>query len=238
MRDSTSYIIRFVLIMTVLVALVLASMQTFLEPIHSINEAVYQQRSVLLSVADLQDTPVNAMTVQEVQDVFDNQMEELVLDHEGNVIEGLMASEINLEEELKKPKNEQRYPLYIFEKDGEKYYIVSVRGQGLWDAIWGSIALESDMKTIKGASFDHAGETPGLGAEIKDNPAFPAQFVGKEIYDDNGVFTAVRVIKGMIRDPAHEVDGISGSTITSRGVQEMLYKGIQNYEPYFDKIRK
>src|SRR5690625_6917343 len=156
-------------------------MQTFLEPIHSMNEAVYQQRSVLLSVADLQDTPVNAITVQEVQDVIDNQMEELVLDPEGNVIEGAAASEINMEEELKKPKNEQRYPLYIVEKDGEKYYIVSVRGQRLRDAIWASIAIESDLKTIKGARFDHAGETPDLGAEIKDTPASHAQFTENEI---------------------------------------------------------
>lgn len=224
--------------MTVLVALVLAGMQTFLEPVHSLNESVYNKRSVLLSVASLQEKPVNSMTVQEVQDVFDHQMEELVLDSDGNIIEGITAGEVNLEEELKKPKNEQRYPLYIFEKDGEKYYIVSVRGQGLWDAIWGSIALESDLSTIKGASFDHAGETPGLGAEIKDDPGFPAQFVGKEIYDDNGDFTSVQVVKGMIRNPTHEVDAISGSTITSRGVQEMLYRGIQNYEPYFEKIRK
>ena len=77
-----------------------------------------------------------------------------------------------------------------------KFILVSVRGSGLWDEIWGSIALEDDFNTITGATFDHKGETPGLGAEIKDNPKFPSQFVGKKIYDENGEYVSVQVKKG------------------------------------------
>src|SRR5690606_7287922 len=113
--------------------------------------------------------------------------------------------------------------------DGKKFFILSVRGSGLWDEIWGNVALEEDLRTLAGASFDHKGETPGLGAEIKDNPAFSAQFLGKTIYDQTGEFTSVTVRKGGAKDPANEVDGISGATITCNGVTEMLDRGIQYY---------
>lgn len=236
---NTNYIIRFVLIMTVLVAFILAGMETVLKPIHELNAAVYNKKSVLLSIADQFDKPIESMTTQEVQDIFNNDIEELVVDPEGNIVEGERAEDINMADQLKRPKAEQHYPLYVYnQEDGSKIYIVSVRGQGLWDAIWGNIALKQDLKTIVGASFDHAGETPGLGAEIKDDPGFPTQFIGKGIYDDKGEYTSVQVIKGIIRQPQHQVEGISGATITSRGVSDMLYSGIKNYEPYFEKIQK
>jgi Na+-transporting NADH:ubiquinone oxidoreductase subunit C len=155
---------------------------------------------------------------------------------EGEVIEGLKAEDIDMAKERKKPEAERRLPLYVYEQDGNGYYIVSVRGNGLWDEIWGNIALKEDLNTIAGASFDHKGETPGLGAEIKDNPAFPAQFKGKEIYDE-GEYVSVTVRKGGARDPQHEVDGISGATVTADGVTEMLYRGIKYYEPYFEDLR-
>lgn len=239
MRNSTKYIITFVLIMTVIVALILASMNTALKPLHDLNEAVYNKKSVLLSIADEFDKPIDAMSVQEVQDIFDSKMEELVIDAEGNVVEDQSAGQVSLEVELKKPKAEQHYPLYIFKKDdGSRVYIISLRGSGLWDDIWANIALDEDLVTIVGASFDHAGETPGLGAEIKDNPAFPAQFEGKKLYDEEGNFTSIQVVKGLLREPEHQVEAISGATITSNGVEDMFYEGVQNYQPYFEKINQ
>jgi Na+-transporting NADH:ubiquinone oxidoreductase subunit C len=110
---------------------------------------------------------------------------------------------------------------------------MSVRGNGLWDKIWGYIALKDDFNTIVGTSFGHVAETPGLGAEIKDNPNFSKQFVGKKIYEGDE-YVSVAVLKGGSRRNAHQVDGISGATITSRGVDEMLYKGISPYLPYFE----
>lgn len=239
MRNTTKYIVTFVLIMTVIVATVLAGMNTFLKPIHELNEAVYNKKSVLMSISSEMDKPIDAMTNQEVQDVFDNRIEELVVDPEGNIVEGVSADQVLLEVEMKKPENERRYPLYVFEKDdGSNIYIVGVRGQGLWDAIWGNVAIKEDLVTIEGVSFDHAGETPGLGAEIKDNPSFPASFEGKKLYDEEGNFTSVEVVKGLLRQPEHQVEAISGATITMGGVNNMLYSGIQNYEPYFEKIQQ
>jgi len=98
--------------------------------------------------------------------------------------------------------------LFIYNSNGEKVYIVSVRGNGLWNEIWGNVALQSDFNTVVGATFDHAGETPGLGAEIKDNPTFANNFKGKKIYD-NGEYVSINVRKGGAKDHLHDVDGIS-----------------------------
>jgi Na+-transporting NADH:ubiquinone oxidoreductase subunit C len=100
------------------------------------------------------------------------------------------------------------------------------------------VALKSDLNTIAGATFDHKGETPGLGAEIKDNPSFAEQFEGKEIYESDGDYVSIKVRKGGARDPKHEVDGISGATVTADGVSEMLYRGLKYYQPYIDKVKQ
>lgn len=237
---STSYIIRFVLIMTTLAALILASLNTFLGPQHAKNEKIYNKRAVLAAVKDhLDGTSLTDMTDQQVEDVFANKIQQEVINMSGEVIEGVTAESVDLAKERKKPEADRLLPLYVYtDAAGKKYYILSIRGNGLWDEIWGSIALEEDMKTVAGASFDHKGETPGLGAEIKDNPAFPDQFTGKTIIDEQGNYTSVVVKKGGATNPANEVDAISGATVTSNGVTEMLYRGIRYYQPYFNKLEQ
>ena len=237
---STSYIIRFVLIMTTLAALVLASLNTVLGPKHAMNEKIYNKRAILAAVKDHLDGAIlEEMSDQQVEDIFKSKIKQEVLNMSGEIVEGQVAETIDLAKEKKKPEAERLLPLYIYANDaGEQYYIVSIRGSGLWDEIWGSIALEKDLRTVAGASFDHKGETPGLGAEIKDNPAFPAQFTGKKIIDDEGTYTSVIVKKGGATNPLNEVDAISGATVTSNGVTEMLYRGINYYQPYFSKLEK
>ncbi len=235
---STSYIIRFVLIMTTLAALVLASLNTFLGPKHAMNEKIYNKRAVLAAVKDhLDGTTLADMSDQDVESIFSNKIKQTVINMSGEVVEGQVAESIDLAKEKKKPEADRLLPLYLYTNDaGEAFYIISIRGNGLWDEIWGSIALEKDLKTVAGASFDHKGETPGLGAEIKDNPSFPDQFTGKTIIDENGNYTSIIVKKGGASNPANEVDAISGATVTCNGVTEMLYRGIQYYQPYFNKL--
>lgn len=119
---------------------------------------------------------------------------------------------------------------------------MSVRGSGLWDEIWGNIAIKDDFNSVVGVAFDHKAETPGLGAEIKDNPSFKAMFANQEnplkLYNAEGEYTSVEVVKGGVKDKTYQVDAISGATVTSVGVGEMLYRGIKYYEPYFNKLRK
>lgn len=236
---SNSYIIRFVLILCFVAALVLAGMYSLLKDTHDRNEAVFNKRAILKAVDNYLDKPVADMSDEEVQQLFDTRMEQKVLDMEGNPIEGIKAEKVDMAKERKKPESERKLPLYIYDSgDQGKLYIVSVRGNGLWDEIWGSLALKSDFNTIAGVSFDHKAETPGLGAEIKDNPAFPAQFIGKELFNDEGQYVSVEVVKSGATGSEHKVNGISGATITGNGVSEMLDRGIAYYQPYFQKQQK
>jgi Na+-transporting NADH:ubiquinone oxidoreductase subunit C len=161
---------------------------------------------------------------------------ELSLTSDGGYDEKVSAFEINLNNELKKPVNEQRFPLYEASVDGEKYYIVPLRGAGLWNAIWGYIALEEDKNTIKGAVFDHIGETAGLGAEITQE-WFQNRFLGEKVFDENGNLVGINVSKTN-NDPKdldkddHEVDAISGATITGDGVTNMILERLNHYLPY------
>ncbi len=247
---STNYIIRFVLIMTFGVAFLLASLSTMWSEQSKLNEAIFNKRAILSAVSDfLGGKDPKKISDDEVVNIFDSKVEQIALDMSGNKLtsEDIIASgykagrpeDIDLAKEKKKPEAEQIMPLYVFSTDQGKCYILSVRGNGLWDEIWGNIALKDDLSTIVGAAFDHKGETPGLGAEIKDNPTFPNKFKGKRIYDNDGAYTSVSVIKtGVDANDPHAVDGISGATVTADGVGEMLSRGIKYYEPYFNKIKK
>jgi Na+-transporting NADH:ubiquinone oxidoreductase subunit C len=234
--------------MTSVVALVLAFLFFGLKPIHVKNEAVYNKKAILSAIADHLDTDFSKISDEDVQSIFDTQIEQAVIDMSGNTLAaekvaesgypGGKAEDVDMAKEKKKPKEDQILPVFIYsKKSGEKYYILSVRGNGLWDEIWGCVALEGDLNTIAGVAFDHKAETPGLGAEIKDNPAWKGQFEGKTLYDNSGQFMSIDVVKGGADDSnMHAVDGLTGATITANGVDEMLERGLQYYQPYFDKI--
>lgn len=241
---STRYVFIFVTVMTTIVAVLLTGFRQATKAQAELNEGIFNKRAILSAVEDYlgSDKTVADLTDDDVVKIFGEgseygKVDQVVLNMSGQPLDGVQADEIDMAQEKKKPEAQRRLPLYVYNQGGEQYYILSVRGTGLWDAIWGNIALKSDLNTIVGAAFDHAGETPGLGAEIKDNPSFAAQFKGKEIYDD-GRYVSVAVRKGGAQDPEHEVDAISGATVTSDGVSDMLYNGIQNYEPYFKTIRQ
>ena len=235
---STNYIIGFIFILTATVAVGLTGLRQATFEKANQNEDIFNKRAILSAVENYlgEGVTVKGLSDDQILEVF-AAMEQPVLDMEGNTIEGVSASEIDMAKEKKKPEAERRLPLYIYEHAGEKFYILSVRGNGLWDEIWGSIALKSDLNTIAGAAFDHKGETPGLGAEIKDNPSFAKQFQGKSIYKDDE-YVSVMVRKGGAKDKLVEVDGISGATVTADGVTEMLYRGIKYYEPYLESLKK
>lgn len=235
---STGYIIRFTLIMTTLAALILSGMYTVLKDTHDANEDLFNRRAVLRAIDDYLPKKEKNLSDEEVNQVFEEQIQQLVVNNEGNPVEGVVAEEVDMSKEKKKPEDERKYPVYVYNSDEGKIYLLSVRGSGLWDEIWGTIAIKSDFNTIAGVTFDHKAETPGLGAEIKDNPAFPEQFKGKKLYNEEGDYVAINVRKGGIRDQQHDVDGISGATITGVGVEEMLYKGIKKYQPYLDKVKE
>ncbi len=129
-------------------------------------------------------------------------------------------------------EKQRELPVYVCTKeDGSNFYVFPLRGKGLWGPIWGYISVESDMNTVYGAVFDHKSETPGLGAEINQS-WFQKNFRGKKIYE-NGQFRSIEVVKaGTAEASDYSVDAISGGTITSKGVQAMLYDCLEGYESF------
>ena len=226
--------------MTILVAIMLAGSKVVLSPIAKVNEDIFNKRQILEAIAKpLEEAgkPLAELSDKEVLAIFDEQIEEQVIAMDGTLQEGMKATEVDMAKQAKEPEDQRVLPVYKVNFGNTNYYIFSVRGNGLWDAIWGNIALEDDMNTIAGVSFDHAGETPGLGAEIKDNAKWKSQFVGKKIYKGDQ-YVSVLVRKGGALDKEHEVDGLSGATVTADGVTKMLYTGLKAYEPYMEEAGK
>lgn len=229
--------------LTVTVAVLLTGLRELTKETADRNEDIFNKKQVLKSIESKlgEGVKVDDFSDEEILEIFDTQVSQFVVKIDGSEVPAteVMAEDIKMEKEVKKPEPEQKLPLYVYTNNSEKYYIVTVRGNGLWDAIWGYIALENDLNTIAGASFDHKGETPGLGAEIKDNSQFPGNFQGKKLYNSNGEYVSIKVKKGKAKaTEIHAVDGISGATITCDGVTEMMVRGIQYYEPYLKKIKQ
>ena len=235
--ESTNYIIRFIVIMTAVVALGLTGLREVTNPRAMLFEELNTKRSILQAVEDYLPggKTLADLSNDDVSKIFNEQIEQVTLSSNGEELEGIAAEDIDMKQEMKKSAGDRQLPLFIFTNGSEKFYITKVRGKGLWDDIWANVALKSDLNTIAGVVFDHAQETPGLGAEIKDNPDFRAQFKDKQLYEGNS-YVSITVRKGGAKDPKHEVDGISGATITSDGVTEMMVRGMQAYEPYFKTL--
>ena len=211
--------------MVILVALALAYTSEALRPRQAQNEAIDKIRQILTSIR-VESTNANA------KELYDKLIiDAYLVNAQGNKIEG-DAFATELTEEARKPVAERNYPVFVANIDGATKYILSLSGAGLWGPLWGFISLEEDKKTIYGASFGHAGETPGLGAEI-DRPAFSGEFKGKKIFNPQGQFTSVAIVKpGKPAQDRDYVDGISGGTITSQGVDAMLFSSLEAYKPF------
>lgn len=224
--------------MTSIVALLLAGMFTFLKPVHDTNEALYNKKQILGALNAPLGINADDLSDEEVEEYF-KKVEQLVVNSKGKPVENIKAEKVNMEKEEKKAIADRNLPVFIMDNDGKKYYVLSVRGNGLWDKIWGWIAIESDLNTVAGAAFGHKAETPGLGAEIKDNKAWKAQFAGEKIYNDAGEYVSVDIVKGGA-DPTNVngVDAISGATVTCVGAAVMLKDGIEMYLPYLNTIKK
>ena len=203
---NTRHIIIFTLLLTLASAIILSFLYFGTNERAKLNEKIFNKRAVLSAIESKLDKPVKKLSDQEVLDIFDERIEQYAIDMEGNQVSseeivsrgysGGLAEDIDMSKEKKKPEANRILPVFVYSEGSTNYTIVSIRGSGLWDEIWGNVALESDYNTIVGVSFDHAGETPGLGAEIKDNSAFPAQFKGKKLYDENDNYLSVGVVKG------------------------------------------
>ena len=233
-RDSNKHTYIFAIIMVVSVAFVLSFTSESLKDLQNSNVKKEKMQNILSSVG------IN-VSRDESEDLYmDYISEELSLKLDGTIDSDIEAFDINLALEVKKDSETQRFPLYIANVENEKFYVIPLRGAGLWAEIWGYIALREDINTIKGVSFDHKSETAGLGAEITED-WFIDSFTDEKINDSQGNFVGVYLTKSN-NDPRNEdkmdneVDAISGATITGDGVSDMIIERVQNYLPYFNNI--
>ena len=235
-RDSNAYTFGFAAAMVVVVASVLAFTASSLKDLQQENVRKEKMQNILATIGIEID--------RDSAEVLFNKYitSQLALRNDGTVDESVDPfSGIKLALELKKEPTQQRFPLYLADVEGASYYIIPLRGAGLWDAIWGYIALESDRNTIKGAVFDHKAETAGLGAEITQQ-WFMDRFVGEKVFDNDGKLKGISVSKTN-NDPKnldkndHEVDAISGATITGDGVSDMIIERLTHYQPYLEQMQ-
>ena len=228
---SNRYIFIFSTLMVIAVATLLSLAATLLQPRQLKNLEIEKKKSMLesLGVESTQAT---------TESLYDKYIKvSFVLNSKGEVVDGIDAFNVVLNIEQKKALDQQYLPVFNASPDnGEKVTIIPVEGKGLWGPIFGYVSLKADMNTIYGVTFDHKGETPGLGAEINTTP-FENMFIGKKLYEADK-FVSIGVLKGGAKkDDPHNVDAISGGTITSKGLQKMLLDCIGKYNDYLLKNR-
>ena len=225
--NKNSYTFGFAAVMVVLVATLLSVAAISLKPFQDKNVESEKKQNILSTVG------IEVSREEAAKAYEKNIINTYVLNNKGEMVEG-DAFTVDLGVELKKSADQQLLPVFESEKDGEKLYILPMRGKGLWGPIWGFIALKEDMSTISGAVFDHKSETPGLGAEISLG-WFQEPFIGKTIFEGTEL-VSINVVKGGAKeDDMHGVDGISGGTITSDGVSDMLDERLSKYLPFFNQ---
>lgn len=234
---SNTYIFLFSAGLVILVASILAFVSESLRPIQERNIEIEKKQDILRSVERAEkaaEVPDKDTYIE--QEYLKYIRKSLVTNTKGEILEGRDAFTImnNLKIELEKPMEERELPVFLYTGDNnEVRYIMPLRGKGLWGPIWGCISLTDDFNSIYGAVFDHKGETPGLGAEIREK-WFQEKFKGKKIFNETGKFVSVEVVKGGTPDDnPYGVDGISGGTITSKGLEAMIFDCLQPYENSF-----
>lgn len=242
--DKNSYTVIFAAVMVVIVGSLLAFFASSLSEKIQENERLEKQQNILyaMGVNENEDEgSVNFVSTDKVADVFKKYIKEQLVIEGDKITKDDNAYLIDLKKQETEAKagKTRKLPLFIGEKDGSKYYIIPMRGKGLWDAIWGFVALDNNL-VVQGVYFDHKGETPGLGANIKQR-YFMDDFTGESILDGTE-YAGIEVAKGN-NDPTNEikddneVDALAGATITGNGLSTMIKESVKLYKSYLESIR-
>ena len=245
---SNRYIFIYASLMVIIVAALLSATAMWLQPRQEQNQTIANIQGILAAVS-IQATAEDAESVynQTVTTELGINQDGVVSDiyRDGKQVEGTIRPfDIDLKKALYNKKMGEPFvvPLYVAEIDGETHYIVPMRGAGLWGPLYGNIAFGPDFNQIVGADFSHDKETPGLGAEISTRD-FANEFIGKTIFNQQGEFVSIEVVKGGVgvlpqAEQIHGVDAISGGTITSKGVEDMIKDCLENYVTYIKNLQK
>ena len=220
--NSDVYAIIYSAVVVVIVAFLLAGVSSLLKPIQDDNIRLDKKKQILASL--------NIKNVVDAAAEYDNVIKsDPIVDVSGNVVNENGGFEV-----ANDAVEDSNLPLYIAEVDGERKYIIPMTGNGLWGGIWGYLALNDDCNTVYGVYFSHAGETPGLGAEIASDK-FQSRFPGKQVINDGEV--VLSVVK-KVQNDAVEVNAVSGATITCNGVDDMLKRKLAPYSTYLENCVK
>ena len=243
--ESNVYTVLFATGMVVIVGALLAFLATSLKDKITENKRIEKQQNILyaMGVNENEEGSVTFVSKDIVESEFSKYITKQIVITGVETVEDENAYLIDIKKEAAAAKNanyKRRLPLFIGKKDNVDYYIIPVRGKGLWDAIWGYVAVDNQL-VVQGVYFDHAGETPGLGSNIKER-FFMDDFKGEHFLDGD-IFKGISVSKGNA-DPKNldktdfEVDAIAGSTITGDGLAAMLKKDLKLYLPYLKTIKQ
>ena len=244
--DSNVYTILFAIGMVIVVGALLAFTAASLKPTITKNVELEKQQNILyaMGVNENDESSANFVSTDVAPKLFNEYITKQIVIQDGQITEDDQAYLIDIKKAKANAKgnpSKRKLPLFIGQKDGQTYYIAPIRGKGLWDAVWAYIAMDENM-VIQGAYFDHKGETPGLGANIKER-FFMDDFIGEHLLDSNGNFKGVAITKSNA-DPTNidktdnEVDAIAGATITGDGVAAMIKSDLSLYVPYFKNLKK
>ncbi|MDP5158350.1 MAG: Na(+)-translocating NADH-quinone reductase subunit C [Flaviramulus sp.] len=241
--DKNSYTMIFAITMVLVVGSLLAFTASSLSPNIDENKRLEKQQNILyaMGVNENDESSANFVSTADAPELFKKYIKKQLVIQDGEVTENDNAYLIDVKKEQTNAKAgvARKLPLFVGEKDGKVYYIAPIRGKGLWDAIWAYVAMDEDM-IVQGAYFDHKGETPGLGANIKQR-FFMDDFIGEHLLAD-GTFKGITVAKGNA-DPKNEnktdneVDAIAGATITGDGVSAMIKSDLKLYVSYFKNLK-
>ncbi|MGY8782607.1 MAG: NADH:ubiquinone reductase (Na(+)-transporting) subunit C [Fidelibacterota bacterium] len=231
---SNSYTLIFTSLITIFLGFLLSVAATSLKPLQDINIEIDMKKNILGALG-IEPTLSEKWTIPEVQDVYQSSILGLVLDKNGNKTDK-NPKEIDTE------KDKNFFPIYLHQVDGQvNGYVIPISGKGLWSTLYGYFAIDIDCETAKGITFYKHGETPGLGGEV-EKPWFQNNFIGKKFVNNDNELVGIQVVKGSVdktsEDAYRQVDGISGATITSKGLEVFLKEDLAKYEPFFKTQRK
>lgn len=242
MRQSNLYVILFAIGLTVVFGGALSLTSVGLKPLQDKQVELDTKKKILGAVMDISSIE----DPNEILRIYGERVKSMVVDINGNEVttdqkgNPVIAEKVNIQKNYKFDPQERIYPVFTFlDESGEiEAYIFPTFGAGLWDWISGYVAFGQDLNTVKGVAFDHKGETPGLGARITE-PTVQQRYVGKKIYNDQGELVSVSMVKGEGNSnlSQHQVDGMSGATITGKGVNAMLENYLECYSAFIEKTK-
>ena len=220
--NSNTYIIIYSVVMVVIVAVLLSLAALGLKDRQQANMLNEKKTQIVKALGEDPATVSYDSVITKA----------VILDASGAVVSEDVNEVFDALNDLKASFAAERFPLFV----ATSGVVAPLYGAGLWGPIWGYIALDTDMNTVKGIVLDHAGETPGLGAEIT-TPKHQAMYPGKTIYEGEAIVGVTLKKGGADKSNSHEVDAITGGTKTSDGVTAMISDCLNYYKPYFDAVR-